>query len=109
MTSTEFDKVMRDMAEGGGPVLEALARMNEGLPESPEIDERTTLFMRFAALVALDAPPASYLVTLALGEQTGISAEAVQAALVKLAPVVGGPRVLSAATKVMQAMQMARS
>jgi 4-carboxymuconolactone decarboxylase len=105
--STEFDKVLQEMADGGGPLLEALAKMNTGLIDGQEIDERTVLLMRFAALVALDAPAPSYLVTLALAEQSGITPQAVQAALVALAPVVGGPRVISAAMKVMQARQLA--
>jgi alkylhydroperoxidase/carboxymuconolactone decarboxylase family protein YurZ len=106
-TSTAFDEVMRELAEGGGPVMETLAQMNTGLGDSPEIDERTILLMRFSALVALDAPAQSYLVTLALAERAGITPQAVQAALAALAPVVGGPRVVSAATKVMQAVHMA--
>ena len=107
MPSADFDKVMQELADGGGPVLEALARMNAGLGDSPEFDQRTVLLMRFAALVALDAPAESYLVTLALAEQAGISPQAVQAALIALAPVVGGPRVISAATKVTQAVRLA--
>jgi alkylhydroperoxidase/carboxymuconolactone decarboxylase family protein YurZ len=106
-TSTEFDKVMQELADGGGPVLEALAQMNLGVMESKHLDERTLLLVRFAALVALDAPPQSYVVTLALADKSGITPQAVQAALVALAPVVGGPRIISAATKVMQAVQIA--
>ena len=107
MTSTEFDKVMQELADGGGPVLEALAQMNAGRGDSPELDERTVLLMRFAALVALDAPAQSYLVTLALAEQSGVTPQAVQSALAALAPVVGGPRVISAAAKVQQAVHIA--
>jgi alkylhydroperoxidase/carboxymuconolactone decarboxylase family protein YurZ len=106
-TSTEFDKVMQELAEGGGPVLEALARMNAGFLDSGELDERTVLLMRFAALVALDAPAQSYLVTLALADKSGIPPDTVQAALVALAPVVGGPRVVSAAAKVREAVRIA--
>ena len=104
--SVEFDKVLQEMAEGGGPVLEALARMNAGLLDSPAIDGRTMLLMRFAALVALDAPAPSYLVTLTLAEQAGITPDVVEAALVALAPVVGGPRLISAAAKVRDAVRI---
>ena len=105
--NTELDKVMRDLADGGGPVIEALAQMNAGFSESEALDERSVLLVRFAALVALDAPAQSYLVTLAVAEQAGITPDAVQAALIALAPVVGGPRVISAAAKVRQAVQIA--
>jgi 4-carboxymuconolactone decarboxylase len=109
MANTDYDKVMQDLADGGGPVLEALAQMNAGFMDSQDLDERTVLLVRFAALVALDAPPQSYLVTLALAEQSGIPPQAIQAALVALAPVVGGPRVISAAEKVMNAVRIAHS
>jgi alkylhydroperoxidase/carboxymuconolactone decarboxylase family protein YurZ len=108
-TSNDFDSVMQELADGGGPLMQAIAQMNAGMGSSPEFDERTLLLMRFAALVALDAPAQSYLVTLALGERSGITAQAVQAALAALAPVVGAPRALSAAGKVAQAIQMAQS
>jgi alkylhydroperoxidase/carboxymuconolactone decarboxylase family protein YurZ len=106
-TSTEFDKVMQELADGGGPVLEALARMNAGFLDSTELDERTVLLIRLAALVALDAPAQSYLVTLALAEESGLPPDTVQAVLVALAPVVGGPRIVSAAAKIRQAVRLA--
>jgi 4-carboxymuconolactone decarboxylase len=81
--------------------------MNAGFMNSEDLDDRTVLLIRFAALVALDAPTQSYLVTLALAEQSGIRPQAIQAALIALAPVVGGPRVISAAAKVMDAVKIA--
>jgi|SRR3712207_5347764 len=108
-TSIDFDAVIRELAEGGGPVLEGLAQMNLGLLDAPSLDARTVLLMRLAALVALDAPAPSYLVTLAMAEQSGITTEDVQAALVTLAPVVGGPRIVSAAAKVTEAIRIARA
>ena len=106
-TSSEFDKVMQELADGGGPVLEALARMNAGFLDAGELDDQTVLLMRFAALVALDAPAQSYLVTLAVAGESGIPPESVQAALIALAPVVGGPRIVSAAAKVQEAARLA--
>jgi len=106
-TNSEFDKVVQDLADGGGPVLEALGRMNAGFLDSRELDERTVLLMRFAALVALDAPAQSYLVTLAVADKSGIPPETVQAALIALAPVVGGPRIVAAAGKVQEAVRLA--
>jgi 4-carboxymuconolactone decarboxylase len=108
-TSSKFEDEISELAAGGGPVLEALARMNSGMFDSPDLDQRTILLMRFAALVALDAPAQSYLVTLALADQAAIAPEVIQAGLVALAPVVGGPRVISAATNVMQAVRTANS
>jgi 4-carboxymuconolactone decarboxylase len=106
-TRNSFEEVIDDLATDTGPVFEALARLNDGMLKPAALDERTMLLMRFAALVALDAPPASYLVTLAVAEKLGISAEVIRDGLIALAPVVGGPRVVSAAAGVQQAVRTA--
>jgi 4-carboxymuconolactone decarboxylase len=106
-TRSTFEEVIGEIAADGGPVFAALARMNSGLPASGDLDERTAVLMRFAALIALDASPASYLVTLAVAQELDISPETIQAGLIGLAPVVGGPRVVSAAASVQQAVRMA--
>jgi 4-carboxymuconolactone decarboxylase len=105
-TKSKFEEVARELAADGGPLFQALARLNTGLPASDDLDERTAVLMRFAALVALDAPPASYVVTLAIAEELGITPETIQAGLIGLAPVVGGPRIVSAAAGVQQAARM---
>jgi alkylhydroperoxidase/carboxymuconolactone decarboxylase family protein YurZ len=104
-TMSRFEELMGELAADGGPLFQALARMNTGLPTSGDLDERTAVLMRFAALVALDAPPASYVVTLAVAQELGITPEMIQAGLIGLAPVVGGPRIVAAAAAVQQAVQ----
>jgi 4-carboxymuconolactone decarboxylase len=106
-TKSTFEEVIDELAAGGGPVFEALARLNSSVLDSGELDERTILLMRFAALVAVDAPPASYLVMMAVAEDFRITPEQLQAGLIALAPVVGGPRVVSAAAAVQEAVRMA--
>jgi alkylhydroperoxidase/carboxymuconolactone decarboxylase family protein YurZ len=103
----ELEEMLEDLAQGGGPVLEALARMNATALSQTEIDEQTALVARFGALVALDASPASYLVHLALAEEAGISPAMIKAVLVTLAPLVGSARIVSAADNVMRAIQLA--
>ena len=101
----EFDDAMRELAQGGGPVLEALAKQSEGALQQTGIDPQTALLVRIAALVALDAAPASYLIHLGIADRGGVKAEAIEATLVELAPLVGSARIVSAAGKINQALR----
>jgi alkylhydroperoxidase/carboxymuconolactone decarboxylase family protein YurZ len=63
--------------------------------------------VRFAALVASDAAPASYLFHLAAGSEAGLTMEDARQVLIALAPLVGSARVVSASTKVARALGLA--
>ena len=65
------------------------------------------MIARLAALVAVDAPPASYLVNLGAAADAGLDAEAVQGVLIAVAPIVGTARVVSAAGKITRALGLA--
>jgi alkylhydroperoxidase/carboxymuconolactone decarboxylase family protein YurZ len=106
MTITEeFDDALRELAQGGGPVLEALARQSEGALQNTGIDPQTALLVRMAALVAMDAAAASYLIHLGIADRGGVKAETIEAMLVELAPLVGTARIVSAAGKINQALR----
>jgi 4-carboxymuconolactone decarboxylase len=102
---TESEALLRDLAQGGGPLLETLTQMNAGSLGQADIDEQTALLVRFGALVALDAPAASYLIHLGLADEAGIKPETIRAALVTLAPLVGSARIVSAADRMQYALQ----
>jgi uncharacterized protein (DUF697 family) len=63
--------------------------------------------VRLAALVAVDAPPVSYLMNLAVASDVGVVAEDVEQVLIGVAPVVGTARVASAAGKIARALGFA--
>jgi hypothetical protein len=65
------------------------------------------MLVRLAALVAVDAPAASYLVNLGAGAQTALTLEDARSVLIAVAPIVGAPRVVSAAGKITQALGLA--
>jgi hypothetical protein len=77
----------------------SLARLDAGLEE--------LLLVRLAALVAVDAPPASYLVTLGAGADSMLGLEDVRSVLIAVAPVVGVPRVMAAVGHIAEALGMA--
>ena len=75
--------------------------------EASDLDPSTLMMVRIAALVAVDAPPASYLVNLGVGSELGIGVEEIQGVLTAVAPIVGTARVVSASGNIMRALGFA--
>ena len=97
MTQTAPDNALGRIAAGDAPVLETLLEMNLDAAERSGLDAETYMLVRLAALVAMDAAPVSYLITLGAGAEAGLTVEKAQAVLVAIAPVVGSARVTAAA------------
>jgi alkylhydroperoxidase/carboxymuconolactone decarboxylase family protein YurZ len=89
------------------PVLDLLGTMTEASIEASELDARTLMLVRLAALVGVDAPPASYLMNLAAAKEVGLDAKSVRDVLVGVAPIVGTPHVVSALSKIARALGIA--
>jgi hypothetical protein len=91
------------------PVLDLLARMTEDSValSSASLDPDEIMLVRIAALVAADAPPASYLVNLEAMADVGIDADRVRGVLAAVAPIVGTARVASATGKIVEALGVA--
>jgi alkylhydroperoxidase/carboxymuconolactone decarboxylase family protein YurZ len=100
---TDLEDLLRALTDDGGPVSEALARLNASALTGSGLDERTALLVRLATLVALDAAPMSYLIHLRLAGDAGIDPSTIRAVLVELAPLVGSARIASAAEKALAA------
>jgi alkylhydroperoxidase/carboxymuconolactone decarboxylase family protein YurZ len=91
----------------GTPVLDLITSMNLSSLEAADLDPQALMLVRIAALVAVDAPPASYLINLGAAAETGVEVEQVQAVLAAVAPIVGTPRVVSATGKIAAALGLA--
>jgi hypothetical protein len=89
------------------PVLDTLADMNAVSVQHNSLAPREAMLARIAALIAVDAPPASYLVNEAVAADIGLTAADVQAVMVAVAPVVGSAKVVSAGGKIMKSLGMA--
>ncbi|MFC8272646.1 carboxymuconolactone decarboxylase family protein [Streptomyces sp. NPDC057271] len=79
------------------PVRDTLVQMTLNAFERSGLDSETYLLTRIAALVAMGASPASYLLNLGAADEIGVPLERIQGALVAVAPVVGSARVVTAA------------
>jgi hypothetical protein len=89
------------------PVLDLITSMNADALEASSLPIEGQMVARIAALVAIDAPPASYIMHLGAAGEAGIGAEQVQGVLAAIAPIVGTPRVVSAAGKMMRGLGIA--
>jgi len=95
------------MAKGESPVLETLADINAVSLERTELDPATLILVRLAALAAVDAPPSSYLMHIGPAADVGVTVEQAQDVLVAVAPIVGTPKTMAAATKIVEALGLA--
>ncbi len=89
------------------PVLDLLTGMTADSIEASDLDPETLMLVRIAALVAVDAPPASYLMNLGAAAELGIGEEQVRGVLAAVAPIVGTPRVVAATGNIVEALGFA--
>jgi len=89
------------------PVLDTLVDITAVSLAKCNLDPREFMMARIAALVAVDASAASYLMNLPSAVDSGITVEDVQGVLIAVTPIVGTPRVLSAATRITDALGFA--
>jgi alkylhydroperoxidase/carboxymuconolactone decarboxylase family protein YurZ len=75
--------------------------------ERSGLDPRAFSLVKIAALIALDAPPSSYLWQVAAALGSGCTPEDLLGVLKAVAPQVGGPRIVAAAPEIMVAMGLA--
>jgi alkylhydroperoxidase/carboxymuconolactone decarboxylase family protein YurZ len=68
------------------------------------LDGRTYSLVKIASLIALDAPPSSYLWQVANAIAAGCTAQDILGTLIAVAPQVGGPRTVAAAPEIMVAL-----
>ena len=107
-TKVDVDDPTRDMLGGlalGDPDLMAAGlEMREDLRQRSGLDARTYALVKLAAIMALDAPPASYLWQVANAVEAGATAQEMAGVLIAIAPQIGGPRLTAAAPELMVAL-----
>ena len=89
------------------PVLDTLADVTAASIEHNTLAPRDFMLARLAALIAVDAPPISWIANASAIEESGLTADDVQGIMIAVAPVVGGPRVMAAGGHILRALGMA--
>jgi hypothetical protein len=73
------------------PVLDALAGITAASVEHNSLATRELMLVRLAAVIAVDAPPGSYLANAEAARCSRVIAEDIQPVMIGVAPVVGTP------------------
>ncbi len=81
-----------------------LADMTAVSLEAADLDPAVLMMVRLAALVAVGAPPLSYVLNLDTAEAVGVTKAQAEAVLVAVAPIVGTARIVAAASGLVQGM-----
>ena len=89
------------------PVLDTLADITAAALEHNSLVPRELMLVRLAALIAVDAPPASYLANAGAAQDSGVTADDIQAVMIGVAPVVGTARVMAAGGHILRALGLA--
>jgi hypothetical protein len=89
------------------PVLDTIMNITTASLDNYPGSPREFMLARLAALIAVDAPPASYLANAPAADQAGLTVEDIEGVMIAVAPIVGTPRVLSAAGHIFRALGFA--
>jgi 4-carboxymuconolactone decarboxylase len=96
--------ILLALAMGESSVLGEAWEMREQLRSDSSLDAKTFALVKIAALVALDAAPASYLFQVRAALDVGATASEILGVLTAVAPQTGMPRVVAAAPEIMIAL-----
>ena len=102
----DAEDTLRGISVGDVPLLERLLSMQLDNLEASGLDPRSYAMVKIATLIAVDAPPASYVAQLAFAHEAGLTAEEIIGVLVAAAPQVGIPKVVAAAPEIMLALEL---
>lgn len=96
----EFADFLGELAEGNLGAMDILVKLNVESMEKSGLDPEVLMLVRIAALAAIDAPAVSWLANLGAAGETDLKTEQLWGTLVALAPLIGTPKVISAAGKI---------
>jgi hypothetical protein len=91
----------------GTPVSDTLLAMTITSLENSDLNPRELMIARIAAMVAVDAPAASYALNVVPAAASEIDLDDVEGILVAVAPIVGTTRVVSAAANIAEGLGFA--
>lgn len=97
---TAADEILRRLTVSDVDLLTAIADPDRRGPPIHRLDERTECLLRLGALVALDAPQASYQAAVGAAERAGGQPEDYVGVLAAIAGLVGSAKVVAAAPRI---------
>jgi 4-carboxymuconolactone decarboxylase len=102
--SDDTREMLAALALGDPDLLEEGLEIRSEFKKRSGLDRRSFALVKLAAIIALDAPPASYLWQVTNALEAGVTPEDLIGVLIAIAPQVGGPKVIAAAPELMVAL-----
>lgn len=102
--SKETAEHLEGLATQEAGIVASLLDMQLHNLEASGLDPRTYSLVKIAALIALDAPPASYVAQVGFALEAGVEPDEILRVLVAVAPQVGLPKAVAAAPELMLAL-----
>jgi 4-carboxymuconolactone decarboxylase len=102
--SEETSSLLGALAQGDPDLLAAGLEIRADWRARSGLDGRGYALVKLAALIALDAPPASYIWQVVNALAEGATPEDLLGVLIAIAPQVGGPKLVAAAPELMLAL-----
>ena len=99
--------ILSALAQGDPDILAAGLEVRAEWEARSGLDARSYALVKIAALIALDAPPASYVWQVSTALAEGATPEDIIGVLIAIAPQVGGPRVVAGAAELMLSLGLA--
>ena len=97
---TLAEEAFRRLTIGDTGLIVSLGDDDAAGRQGVRLDPRTEALVRLGALVALDAPPASFRCAVEEAQRVGARQEDLLATLMAVAGIVGTPRIVSAAPRI---------
>jgi alkylhydroperoxidase/carboxymuconolactone decarboxylase family protein YurZ len=89
------------------PLLDTLADMTAASISRANLPDRELMLVRFAGLIAVNAPASSYFLNMGPAMDSGLTLEDAQSVLVTLAPIIGAPKAMDAAANIAAGLGLA--
>jgi len=102
--SANTRQVLAGLAQGDPDLLASGLEVRAEWKARSGLDARSYALVKLAALIALDAPPASYVWQVSNALEAGATPEDLIGVLIAIAPQVGGPKLVAAAPELMVAL-----
>ena len=96
--------ILDALAHGDPDLLAAGLEVRAEWKDRSGLDARSYALVKLAAIIALDAPPASYLWQVSNALDAGATPEDLLGVLIAIAPQIGGPKLVAAAPELMVAL-----
>ena len=104
MMTSNYEETLRGLAANDETLIESLLKMQTHTITASGLDPKTHALVEIAALIALDAAPASFARQVTRARASGVTPEEILGVLVALAPTVGTARVVETAPELAYAL-----